>query len=289
MDVAIRDAMVPEAGTPDFFRGVKAIGVNAIEIEIARDLSVKQLRRSDGTAYSLTDYKEVEALRRRLDEEGLRACAFLVATDFTAPDAETVVDWTVAVCRRADELGIPVVRIDPLSLDKSISRDEALTRLSWQLGWLLERTDRSKTELGVENHGPLANDPDFLDRLLDVDDTGRLGLTLDTGNFYWFGFPLDELYGLIERYAPRVKHTHVKNIKYPQELANVRREVGAGYKEFCCSLDEGSINLARVVKILRAAGYERDLCIENESLFKHPPEKRVDVLRRDASAVRAAM
>ena len=90
MDVAIRDAMVPEAGTPDFFRGVKSIGVNAIEIEIARDLSAKHLRRPDGSAYLLTDYQEVDALRRRLADEELRACAFLVATDFTGADAETV-------------------------------------------------------------------------------------------------------------------------------------------------------------------------------------------------------
>jgi sugar phosphate isomerase/epimerase len=86
-----------------------------------------------------------------------------------------------------------------------------------------------------------------------------------------------------------VKHTHVKNINYPPELANVRREVGVGYKDYCCALDEGNIDLARVVRILRAAGYDRDLCIENESLFKHPPEKRANVLRRDVAAVRAAM
>src|SRR4051812_28657034 len=289
MDVAIRDVMVPEAGTPEFFRGSKAIGVNAIEIEIARDLSTPHLRRPDGTPYSLTDYQEVDALRRRLNDEGLRACALLLATDFTAADAETVVDWTAAVCRRADELGIPVVRIDPLSLDKSISREEALTRLTWQLGWLLERTDGLRAELGIENHGPFANDPAFLDRLLETDDTGRLGLTLDTGNFYWFGFPLDELYGLIEKYATRVKHTHVKNINYPPDLSNVRRDIGVGYKEYCCGLDEGNIDLARVVRILRAAGYDRDLCIENESLFKHPPEKRADVLRREVAALRLCL
>jgi sugar phosphate isomerase/epimerase len=72
-------------------------------------------------------------------------------------------------------------------------------------------------------------------------------------------------------------------------MATVRREVGAGYKEYCCALDEGNIDLARVVRILRAAGYDRDLCIENESLFKHPQETRSDVLRRDVSAERAAM
>jgi sugar phosphate isomerase/epimerase len=121
-----------------------------------------------------------------------------------------------------------------------------------------------------------------------VDDP-RLGLTLDTGNFYWYGVPLDELYGLIERFAPRAKHTHLKSINYPPELANARRETGAGYKEYCCALDEGNIDLPRVVRSLRTAGYDRDLCVENESLFKHPPEAKLDVLRRDVAAARAAI
>src|SRR4051812_6581970 len=118
MDVAIRDAMVPEAGTPEFFSGVKAIGVSTNENEGGRDLSTKHLRRPDGSPFSLTTFEEVDVLRRRLDETGIRAAAFLIATDFTAPDAEDVVDWAAAVGRRAEQLEIPVVRIDPLSLDK---------------------------------------------------------------------------------------------------------------------------------------------------------------------------
>ena len=59
MDVAIRDAMVPEAGTPDFFRGVKSLGVRAIEVEVGRDLSTKHLRKPDGAPYSLTTFDEV--------------------------------------------------------------------------------------------------------------------------------------------------------------------------------------------------------------------------------------
>jgi hypothetical protein len=44
-----------------------------------------------------------------------------------------------------------------------------------------------------------------------------------------------------------------------------------------------------VIAILKNAGYAGDLCIEDESLFKHPPEERVNVLRREVEAVRAAV
>jgi sugar phosphate isomerase/epimerase len=287
MDVAIRDAMVPEAGTPAFFRGVRELGVNAVEIEIAPDLTTPQARRADGTAFPLVQPEEVKAFSKALRSEGLRVCALLLATDLTGPDADRHSDWIKAAADLAGTLGAPVLRIDPLSRDKQLTRETSLVRLVLQM--FIKQVSEYDVEIDVsiENHGPFANDPAFLDAIFEA--FPNLGLTLDTGNFYWFGFPLDELYGLIERYAPRVKHTHVKNINYPPELANVKREIGVGYKEYCCSLDEGNIDLVRVVRILRAAGYDRDMCVENESLFKHPPENRADVLRRDVAAVRAAM
>jgi sugar phosphate isomerase/epimerase len=289
MDVAIRDAMVPEAGTPEFFRGVRELGVSAIEIEIARDLTTKHLRRDDGSAYTVATGDDIVELWSRLNEEAIRPAALLLATDLSGPDADDVFEWATTVVVHAEGVSTPVVRIDPLALDKALPRDRVLRNVIDAAAELLRHTDFVRVDVGLENHGPFANDPAFLDAIFDAVPDPRLGLTLDTGNFYWFGYPLDELYGLIEKYAPRVKHTHAKNINYPPALANVRREVGVGYKDYCCSLDEGNIDLARVVRILRAAGYDRDLCIENESLFKHPPEKRADVLRRDVAAVRAAM
>jgi sugar phosphate isomerase/epimerase len=114
-------------------------------------------------------------------------------------------------------------------------------------------------------------------------------LTLDTGNFYWFGFPLEEVYRLIEKYAPRTDHTHLKNINFPADLAIRRREIGHGYKQYCCAVHEGNLDLPRVIQILRAARYDGDLCVEDESLFKHPPHQRTAVVRREVEALQAAL
>lgn len=290
MDVAIRDAMVSAAaGDRDFFEVLREIGAAAVEIEVGFDYFRPQLRQGGGAEHSLVYDAHVGSLRRWLDDQGVRPSALLVNTDFSGPQADAHVRWAVRVVEIARQLGAPVVRIDPLTRDKAVSADEARDNFIRRVARVLEETAGSGVDLGVENHGPFANDPAFLDAVFDAVPDPRLGMTLDTGNFYWFGYPLSELYRLLERYAPRAKHTHVKNINYPADLAESRRPVGLEYARYCCALDEGNIDLRRVVRILRSAGYDRDLCVENESLGKVPPDQKVDVLRRDVRAARRAI
>jgi hypothetical protein len=47
--------------------------------------------------------------------------------------------------------------------------------------------------------------------------------------------------------------------------------------------------LPRIVGLLKAGGYRRGLCIENESLGKYPADQRMNILRRDVAAVREAI
>lgn len=46
------------------------------------------------------------------------------------------------------------------------------------------------------------------------------------------------------------------------------KKVMANYAEYTCPIDRGDIDFARVVAILRKAGYHNDLCVEDESLGK---------------------
>ncbi len=114
--------------------------------------------------------------------------------------------------------------------------------------------------------------------LLDRVGSQRLGVTLDTGNLYWFGHPLSKVYELIQTYAPHVVHTHCKNIRYPADQREVQRPMGWEYAKYEAPVDKGDIDFVRVVKILRAAGYTGDLCVENESLRKLPESERASVL-----------
>jgi sugar phosphate isomerase/epimerase len=111
--------------------------------------------------------------------------------------------------------------------------------------------------------------------------SNRLGLTLDTGNFYWFGHPLSKVYELYEAFAPRVFHTHCKSIKFPPSERQKQRPVGWEYGKYACPIYEGDIDFRRVLKTLIAAGYTGDLCVEDESLGRFPAAERGKILAKE--------
>jgi len=114
----------------------------------------------------------------------------------------------------------------------------------------------------------------------------QLGLTLDVANFYWWGHPLQDLYGIYEKFAPRVVHTHCKNIHYPDDKKNVRREMGWEYAKYNCPIYDGDIDFKRLTGILRQANYSGDLCVEDESLSKFPETERAEVIKKEIAVLK---
>ncbi len=290
MDVAIRDVMLSVPQGQSLFSGLRALDVAAVELLVNPDYSFPHLVLEDGSApFSAADTVGTEKLRERLRAEGVRVSALLIATDFSGEEADAHVDWAVNVIRAAHALGAPVVRLDTATRRKELAPLVIRDNLARRLRQVLEQTREVGVDIGIENHGAFFNDPALLDEVFAAVEDTRLGMTLDTGNFYWYGFPRSELYAILEHFAPRAKHTHIKNINYPPELVETRREIGYQYGRYAAPLDEGNIDVHRVVGILRAAGYTRDLCVENESLGRFAPEERMEILRRDVRTLRAAL
>jgi sugar phosphate isomerase/epimerase len=148
------------------------------------------------------------------------------------------------------------------------------------LSEILQRTADSGVDLGIENHGGIGNDPEFLGYVLSTVNSPRLGLTLDSGNFYWRGWPLSKVYAIFERFARDVKHTHIKNIAYPEEVRESERAIGYEYGRYVSPIYEGDIDLSRYVRLLKQAGYSRDLCMEDESLGRFTEVERRENLRK---------
>jgi len=215
-----------------------------------------------------------------LKAAGKRLSAFCMANRFDErPDGE--VEWIGKAARAAKALGVPAIRIDVVPRKSS---REAFQKLAIEtLKKVLEATEATGVCLGIENHGHTTNDPEFLKAVFDGVGSKRLGLTLDTGNFYWFGHPLSKLYEYFETFAPRVFHTHCKNIKYPEAEREKKRPVGWEYGKYNCPLDEGDVDFKRVVAILKKAGYANDLCVEDESLGKFPAAEQKTVLAREVA------
>src|SRR5688572_22239430 len=206
MDVAIRDAMAATIDSPArSFHSLRQIGAAAVEIEVAPGFTTPNLWEAAGEPYRVYRTVETGRLAERLAGEGLRASALLVATASAGPDADGHVEWAARVAAAAGDRGAAVVRLDPLARDKSLPSERVRDDFIRRVQKLLDDTAGTGIDFGIENHGPHANDPAFLDDIFRAIPDPRLGLTLDTGNFYWFGHPLSEVYRIIEHFAPRTK------------------------------------------------------------------------------------
>jgi len=288
ISVSVRDQIVPVLTGETLFEVIRRLGVSRIEATVNAEELLPYLRDREGVAPSIRDDASVRNLTGQLQAEGVQISAILLATDFSAEDADRHISWAVRVIHTASEMQTPVVRIDPWTSRDDLPPQTIMDNFVRRVERILDQTSDTPVDVAMENHGRLFNDPQILDQVLKAIPNPRFGLTLDAGNLYWWGHPISRVYELIERYAHRVKHTHIKNIAYPLARRDVPREIGFEYKKYCSPLYEGDLDLRRIVEAVRQGGYQRDFCVEDESLFKASEGDQKEVLRRDIACLRRA-
>jgi sugar phosphate isomerase/epimerase len=275
--VAIRDAHLKITGEPDCWTAMKRLGVSGVEVELNEQLLCYSLYHP-ARPYRLDSADGIRALRDDLSARGVTLTAFCMHNRLDER-LEQEVAWTRKVVAAAQQLGTQVIRIDVVP--HQTPADQFLPVAIRACKQLCAVAEGTPVRFALENHGRVTNDPQFLNRLFDGVGSLRLGLTLDVLNFYWFGHPLDDLYAICERFAPRAFHTHCKSARYPADRRNTRRPIGWEYEKYAAPITEGDIDYTRVAAILRKAGYQADLCLENECLAQFPAAERPDVLRKE--------
>ncbi|HLJ56734.1 MAG TPA: TIM barrel protein [Chthonomonadaceae bacterium] len=280
MFVSIRDEIVMQTGFDSLHEALTYFDLRNVEMLVNRDMSVRSLHpTADQPRLFLDRPDDLAKLERQTKGSGLNVTAFLIHNDFNSPRIEQELAWTTGVVQAAGTLGAPAVRTDSIM---SGQNTEPLARrqqvFADAVRAVLDLTPKSRVSLAIENHGAQGNDPAFLDGVFAKVNSKRLGMTLDIGNFYWSGKPLSEVYRIIEHFAPLARHTHVKNIRYPEELREQQRAVGYEYAKYECPIPDGDLDITRIVGYLKKAGYRNDLCIEDESLGKYDiPARRENV------------
>lgn len=280
--VTCRDVMLKRSGAPSCWEAMAAYGVDGVESDIDTDLVLPNLYQESGKS-SLATAADRQKLQAVLEKTGKCIAALCMHNRFEErPDVE--LKWCREVAQAAAELKIPVIRIDVVP--RAMSREKFLPFAADLLRKIIDATASTEVRFGIENHGNTTNDPEFLDALFEAVGSQRLGLTLDTGNFYWFGHPLSKLYAIYEHFAQRVFHTHCKSIAYPAEMREKNRAMGWEYQKYHCPIDQGDIDFAKVLAILKKAGYAGDLCIENEGLGSLAPSEAVETVKKEVTYLR---
>jgi len=282
LTLACRDPHLKLTGKPDCWSALKSLGAEGVEATIDEKLSFPVLFHPE-RKYSAATPAGIEQLAADMQAAGCRITALCTYNRFDErPELE--LEWGTKVARVAQALGVKAIRIDVVP--HKTQGDGFLDLSAGLLKKLLAATESTGVGFGIENHGGTTNDPEFLQRLFDRVGSNRLGLTLDTGNFYWYGHPLSNVYEICETFASRVFHTHCKSIKYPADQREKRRPMGWEYGKYTCPIDEGDVDYRRVASILRKAGYSNDLCVEDESLSHFPEAERPAVLAREIRHLR---
>lgn len=286
MYVSVREAVLQNAGYASMAEGLKDLGLDSVEAEFFRDYTVWS---PDGwNRIKLTPADAAGTIRKAFGQ--IKICAFLLHNNFNCAEPQKEIDWVIDVIKTAEALGVPAIRIDAITKgEKDEPFEIRVTRFVESMRKALEATNASKVALGIENHGIQGNDPAFLQSVIGRVGHKRLGVNMDTGNFYWNGFPLGTVYEILQEVAPHTKHTHVKNIKYPAETREQKRDSGWEYGKYVSPIYEGDIDHKKVVAILKNAGYNGPLTIEDESLGKFDAEGRKEVLRKDAAYLKSLL
>ncbi|HNQ35953.1 MAG TPA: sugar phosphate isomerase/epimerase family protein [bacterium] len=282
MYVAIRDGILKSAGYESIRSGLDDLKLANLELEFFRDYSV--YRPDAWEKQTFAPEAAAGAIRDLFGPAGVRVSAFLLHNNFNSADPDAEVRWVIDVIKTAQALSVPAIRIDAVTKgEKEESFEVRVNRFVECMKAVLAAAPAAGVQLGIENHGIQGNDPEFLRQVIGRVGDPRLGITLDTGNFYWSGLPLSEVYRVFEEMAGQVKHTHVKNIRFPEEIRERRREPGLDYKIYVSPIGEGDIDHSRLVRILARAGYAGPLTIEDESLGKFELPARREVLKRDVA------
>lgn len=281
--LSARDVMLKQTGKADVWSAARSIGADGVEVLIGEDLSFPSLFHAQ-KKYTGASQAGIDELKADAQSAGFRITALCMSNRFDLrPEME--IEWCTKAAQVAQALGVKAVRIDvvPHKLPREQFLDFSVTALKK----LMAATESTGVAFGIENHGRVTNDPEFLQPLFERVGSSRLGLTLDTGNFYWFGHPLSKIYQIAETFATRVFHTHCKSIRYPADQREVQRPVGWEYGKCCCPVYDGDVDYRQVVRILRKVGYTNDLCIEDESLSKFPEAERGAVLAKEIQHLKA--
>lgn len=198
---------------------------------------------------------DVQRVKKLLQEHGIVATSLGSYNDFAQWDREALeaqIAGFVAYCQRAADLEIPIARAFVADVKPGHTLADFHDKIYFGFEQIIQRTEGLGVRIGIENHGRLANDGDFLLALLQHIRSPRLGMTLDTGNFAHAGHPPEAVDRFTAQLFPYIINVHVKDGIWK----------GGGFE--LVPAGRGQIKLRKLLRDLAANGYQGAVVSEFE-------------------------
>lgn len=230
----------------DFLEFAKETGFHSVELSL-----------DDVTGGSPENFeRNAERVLQRVYNYGLSISAVgMIGNDFLVDEPEeikTEVERMKDIARIARSINCGVIRTEAGSPKESIPKNKWAEIIAECISRCLGAAEKNDVKYALDNHGLVSNDAELQLEIFRRLDSPRVGANLDTMNYRWFGYAVDELSGIYQKIAPWTFHTHIKDGTGVQK--NYQGE----------ALGDGEVPISQAITSLRDAGYNGVYCIEYE-------------------------
>jgi len=197
----------------------------------------------------------VKETARLLQKYGIKISQISSRNDFLQKTEEDVNKqvWMVGkICKIVKDLGFNQLRIDGGWPKEGVEEKNYRDLVIKGVSRVTEIAEKEGVYLALDNHGTVTNDIVFQLDILKTVNSKYLGANLDTMNYRWYGYKVDELKEIYKEIAPYTLHTHLKD------------GIGTRAEYKGTVLGEGEIPLTDAIKTIKDAGYEGVWCVEYE-------------------------
>jgi len=202
---------------------------------------------------------KIDRVEKILAKTGIRISQVTAENDFIQKTKHDLLEHVKKIeiaGNIAKHLGCNQLRIDGGWPKQDIDEKYYRTMVLEGIERAVEVAEKNGFHLALDNHGVITNDYQFQIEIFEKIKSQYLGANLDTMNYRWFGYPVEQLIEIYKAIAPYVKHTHIKD--------------GTGTRQNYTGkvLGEGEIPVIEAIRILKENNYCGVWCIEYEGKDK---------------------
>lgn len=194
------------------------------------------------------ELKEI-LVRHEVQASGLSAHTPLMRPEISVPYLEKAI-------RLAAAIGAPVVNTDEGIRPEWLEDEECFAVMRYTLKRVLQVAERYGVMVAIEPHQSITKKTEGLLRVATLVNSPMLKINYDTGNAFLGG---EDPYAGLETALPLLAHLHAKDISFAQAEEEQGKVTGTPVG---CACGEGVVDWARVIGILRQAGWSGVLSVE---------------------------